>query len=585
MVSCITSNARAEEVVSTRDREQSAATYPASDMRGRSVLHAGDWTYVPGVSEVDGELRVARTGLATLLTSPEDQKTRKPTYQPNPPVVLAGPHVELTRAKNVGLTVRLERIRGVATVSFLSGPNRRFDERVEHQAGIDVSVSGSAASLRVWNGEGGRPRRLELMRAGVRTGTADITLRQIDHRLTVTVDGQRFPVQRNVFGDQVWFGMNATKRFVVSRFDADPLGGTGLRVTDMADDPFAGVTPTRGGLSSVAAAHGHGDRQIGTAVDLAALLSNPAQATYVIRNFNEIQTETLAKFQALQPRRGEFQFAELDALVAFAEQHDLEVQGHALVFGEAYPRWLHRALERASKEEALAIMRAHIETVVRRYDGKHGHGLIRRWDVVNEPFDPDRWGRLNKQTIWHKAIGESYIEEAFRAARAANPDGEFGLNEWSIETDRARRRAVLDLLDRLPRGTIDYVGLQAHFDEDTLDDDDVMDEILGGSLDRTFQEFADRGVEVRVSEASVALNGDPQVQAAVYATLIAACVRATNCMGFNMWGVTSNEWYFTTTPDGGVGDDAPTRQRGNGRVVERPAMEAMRQAVASGRDA
>lgn len=575
-----TNNDRAEEAAPASDITPAALTYPAPQTRGQSVLTASDWTYVPGVVKVNGRLKVTRTGLATLLTLPEDQKTRKPTYQPNPPVVLAGPHVKLTQKKNVGFTARLEHLRGVATISFLSGPNRRFDERVEHQAGIDVSVRKSAATLRIWNGEDDRPRRREIKLEGSGRRHADVSLRQVGHRLTVAVNGRRFPVQQAVFGDQVWFGMNAAHRFVISRMNAYPLDGTRLTIEDTASDPFAAVTPTRTGLASVAAARGHGDKQVGTAVDLAALLSNPAYATYVIRNFNEIQTETLAKFQALQPQRGRFQFAELDALVAFAEQHDIEVQGHALVFGEAYPRWLYRALKEASKEEALAIMRAHITRVVRRYDGKHGHGLIKRWDVVNEPFDPDRWGQLNKETIWYKAIGESYIEEAFKAARAAHPDGEFGLNDWSIETDRVRRRAVIDLLERLPKGTVDYIGLQAHFDEDTLGDDDVMGEISRGSLDGIFRRFADLGVKVRISEASVAKNGDARAQAAVYATLIGSCMRATNCIGFNMWGVTSNEWYFTTTPEGGIGDDAPTRQRGSGRIIERPAMQAMRQAVA-----
>lgn len=570
---------RATQAVETPEVTPAAVSHPAAKRRAQSVLRASDWRYVPGVSARNGKLHVARTGLATLRTSPEDQKTRQPTYQPNPPVALAGPHVVLVRKNDVGITARLQRIRGAATVSFLSGPNRRFDERVEHQAGIDVSLTRSVATLRIWNDEDRRPRRLRMRLEGPRRSHAQITVRQLDRRLTVAVDGQRFPVRREVFEDQVWFGMSATKRFVVSALDVYPLGGTRLRITDLARDPFARVTPSRTGLASLAAARGRGDKQIGTAVDLAQLLANPAYTRYVLRNFNEIQTETLAKFQALQPRRGRFQFGELDALVAFAERHDLEVQGHALIFGEAYPRWLHRTLRGASRDEALAIMREHITTVVRRYDGRHGHGLIKRWDVVNEPFDPDHWGRLNQDTIWYRAIGESYIEEAFKAARAAHRDGEFGLNDWSIETDRVRRQAVIDLLRRLPRGTVDYVGLQAHFDEDTLDDDEVMEAILGGSLPGIFQEFADLGVQVRVSEASVAQNGDARTQAAVYATLIGACLRSTSCLGFNMWGATSNEWYFTTTPEGGIGDDAPTRQRGNGRVVERPAMPAMRRAV------
>lgn len=556
---------------------------PEFDTSAEQNLLAGNWQFTPGVTVKDGALAVSRTGSATLTTPPEGQKANKPTYMPNPSVALYGPHIELGQKGNVGFSANLENVRGAATISLLSSPNVRFDERVERRAGVDVTVNGDIADVAVWDGKSQRPQNTEVHLDKPITDKAQIAIEQTGDHVIVAINGQKISPRPATAGNQVWLGLNSTGSFDVTDFSVFPLKGINQKVSVVdTSKQTVEAKPAPGGLATIAAAHGYKDKLIGTAIDLPTLLSDPAYAEFVIQNFNEIETETLAKFQALQPEKGNFQFAELDALVDFANRHNLTVHGHALVFGEAYPEWLHSELQKASKEEALELMRTHIKTVVSRYDGKHGHGLIKFWDVVNEPFDPDEWGELNTSTIWYKAIGKDYIKEAFKAAREANPEGVYGLNEWSIETDADRREAVLRLIDELPKGTIDFVGLQAHFDEDTLDDDEVMDGIYSGDLQKIFAEFAQRGVKVRISEASVAENGDPEAQSDVYEMLLAACMKAPNCIGFNLWGATSNRSYFTSTPEYGVGDDAPTKQDAdNGKIIERPAMDGLRKGAAS----
>jgi endo-1,4-beta-xylanase len=558
------------------------STLPEFDASSEQNLLTGNWHFTPGVTVKEGVLAVNHTSSATLTTPPEGQKTAKPGFIPNPVVTLYGPHIELGQKGNVGFSANLEGVQGAATISLLSSPNIRFDERVERQPGVDVTVRGDIADVAVWDGKSQHPQNTEVHLDKPVNGTAQIAVEQVDRQIVVAINGQKISPQPAVLGNQVWLGLNSKGSFNVTDFGVFPIKGTDQKVTivDTAKQT-TDAKPAPNGLASLAAAHGHKDKLIGTAVDLATLLSDPTYAEFVVQNFNEIETETLAKFQALQPEKGNFQFAELDALVDFANRHNLTVHGHALVFGEAYPEWLYNDLQKASKEEALEIMRTHIKTVVSRYDGKHGHGAIKFWDVVNEPFDPDEWGELNTSTIWYKAIGEDYILEAFKAAREANPDGVYGLNEWGIETDADRRGAVLRLLDGMPKGTIDFVGLQAHFDEDTLDDDEVMDGIYSGDLHKIFAEFAKRGVKVRISEASVAENGDPETQSDVYEMLLEACMKASNCLGFNLWGATSNRYYFTTTPEYGVGDDAPTKQDAdNGKIIERPAMAGLRKGAA-----
>jgi endo-1,4-beta-xylanase len=567
----------------TRSPGIEAVPAPEFDVSQEQNLLGGNWRFTPGVTTENDTLVVRRTGSAILTTSPEDQKTAKPSYMPNPSVVLYGPHIELAKKGDVGFVASLTDIKGAATVSFLSGPSIRFDERVERRAGVDVVINGDIAGVRIWDGQSQHPQGVELHLDKPSNGEAQVALEQVGTQTVVTINGQKISPQPAVLGNQVWLGLNSGGSFNVAHLSAYPIKNTGQKVAIVdTSSRRLDAKPDSNGIASIAASHGHKDKLIGTAVDLASLLSDPKYADFVVQNFNEIETETLAKFQALQPEKGNFQFGELDALVDFANKHNLTIHGHALVFGEAYPQWLHDELQTATKDEALGIMRTHIQTVVSRYDGKHGHGLIKFWDVVNEPFDPDDWGKLNESNLWYRAVGQEYILEAFKAARTANPDGVFGLNEWGIETDSDRRAGVLRLLDKLPKGTIDFVGLQAHFDEETLDDDETMDGIYSGDLHDIFAEFAKRGVKVRISEASVAENGDPETQSDVYEMLIEACMKAPNCIGFNLWGATSNRYYFTSTPEDGIGDDAPTKQDAdNGNIVERPAMAGLRKGAAA----
>jgi endo-1,4-beta-xylanase len=571
--------------------------------RGQDLVDA-TWQFMPGVTSEGGALHVTYTGLAVLTTAPEDEKTAKPVYMPNPPVALYGPHAELSQKGNVAISADLTNIGGAATISFLSQPNIRFDERIEHQAGIDITVSDKTAEVLVWDGKSQQPAK-KAVQLGKAAASAQIVVQQTEKEMTVTVNGQQVVIEP-VLDEQVWFGLDAASSFDVNSLKVAPLEGTNQQVTvrDMSQDNFNNAQPAADGLATIAAAHGHGDKLIGTAVDLAALMADPKLTEYIIKNFNEIETETLAKFQNIQPERGKFQFGELDALVDFASKHNLTVHGHALVFNEAYPEWLYKALDAASETEALDIMRTHITTVMTRYDGKHGHGLIKYWDVVNEPFDADNWGELNTGGLWAKpvngqpaAVRKAYmirlIGEAFKTARKANPDAILGLNEWAVDTDTeddlddpegvSRKTAVLNLIDGLPKGTFDFVGIQGHYDEETLADSEVMNGIVrGDSLEQTFRDFADRDIQLRISEASVAENGDPKFQSKVYEGLLRICMHARNCLGFNLWGVNSNKYYFTTTPEAGFGDDAPTTQADDtSDIVERPAMAGLRRAAGS----
>ena len=119
------------------------------------------------------------------------------------------------------------------------------------------------------------------------------------------------------------------------------------------------------------------------------------------------------------------------------------------------PLWLIQG--KFSPDELQALMVAHIAAEAGRY-----RGAIYAWDVVNEPFaDDGKW----RKSIWYEAMGPGYVAIALRAARAADPDAKLYINDYNVETDGPKMRALYDLVASLKRDgvPIDGVGLQSHF--------------------------------------------------------------------------------------------------------------------------
>ncbi|MFF5784095.1 endo-1,4-beta-xylanase [Streptomyces sp. NPDC012693] len=273
-----------------------------------------------------------------------------------------------------------------------------------------------------------------------------------------------------------------------------------------------------------------GDRLTGGYADVAA------------DQFGSLTPGNEMKWDAVEPARGSHDWSRADRVVAFAEAHGQRVRGHTLVWHNQLPGWLTGGTWTA--DQLRTLMTDHVTAEAGRYKGRVDH-----WDVVNEPLAED--GTL-RRSVFGATLGESYIADAFRAARAADPTAKLYLNDYSIEAVGAKSDGMYDLLKRLlAQGVpVDGVGFQAHL-------------ILGqvpASLEANLRRFADLGVDVAITELDVRMTLPATAekldrQKADYASVVRACLAVTRCAGVTVWGFTDSDSWI---PDFFPGQGAAT---------------------------
>lgn len=278
---------------------------------------------------------------------------------------------------------------------------------------------------------------------------------------------------------------------------------------------------------------------IGTAVDAGPFESDPLYRSVIPREFSVAVASRVFKFSELHPSPTEYSFAAADALVEFAATNGMVVRGHVLVWHNRIPEWLVDL--RPSRDEAIAILREHIATVVGRYRGR-----IKYWDVVNEAIDNETLA-LRTDSFWYQAIGPDYIRLAFEFAHEADPDAVLYYNDYGAEGLGRKSTAVYELVrDLVADGVpIGGVGWQMHVRNgfrvtpDHVRNGERINE-LGLEVSITELDVADR---LPTSEASLAS------QAAAYQDIVRLCLDLPDCPAVVVWGFTDRySWIPSFSP-------------------------------------
>src|SRR5271157_3243105 len=95
-------------------------------------------------------------------------------------------------------------------------------------------------------------------------------------------------------------------------------------------------------------------------------------------------------------------------------------------------------------------------------------------------------------------MGPEYVAIALKAARAADPAAKLYVNDYNVETDGPKMRALYDLVASLKRAgaPIDGVGLQSHFVAGAAPKD----------IQAVMERFAALGVDVAITELDLRIR-------------------------------------------------------------------------------
>ena len=309
----------------------------------------------------------------------------------------------------------------------------------------------------------------------------------------------------------------------------------------------------------------------------------------ILAHFTAVSDENAFKWSSMESSQGNIDFSDTDALVDWANANGLRLRAHTL-FWHRYqtPSWVTDAVAGATDPAATlgALMDQRVEQVVGRYEGR-----VKIYDVVNEPlqtFGPG-WDTTNtivsRSNFFYVALGERYIDRAFRAVRRADSKAKLFLNEtvWNPTIGDPKADAFLALVKRLKRRgvPVDGVGLQTHgmfgltppnFPESTR------------SFRRYIEALGKLGVKVEITELDVALPllgdvADPLAeQAKVYRRVVDACAQARQCVGVTTWNIRDTDTWLDTFPfTSGSAPNLPLLLDGEGNP--KPAYQAVKESL------
>jgi endo-1,4-beta-xylanase len=280
---------------------------------------------------------------------------------------------------------------------------------------------------------------------------------------------------------------------------------------------------------------------IGAAV-VKELLDDPSYANTIIKDFSRLSSESNFKFGSLHPAENKYTYEKADAIVAFAQKHNMQVHGHTLL-------WAHDGNEPAwilnYKGDAKAwdkLLKDHIYNVVGHFKGK-----VQSWDVVNEAIKP---GGVYTNSIWYRKLGKDYITKAFKYAQEADPKAKLFLNDYGQEYGGNKMKVLLQIVDDAKKQgvTIHGMGFQLH----------TVLRMEVAPINANLKLAADKGLLIHISELDIAVSyGMPttfelsdamaRAQGAKYKEIVYGYLNTVpkkQQWGITTWGVSDKTSYF-----------------------------------------
>ncbi len=241
-------------------------------------------------------------------------------------------------------------------------------------------------------------------------------------------------------------------------------------------------------------------------------------------------------FKPINPKPQKYDFSKPDKIVSFAENQNMPVQFHHLVWGDAHflPDWLKKG--NFSKKQLLEILHNHITRIVDRYKGR-----VREYSAVNEAFT-EAQHVYGLQNWWadHISNDVSLLDKFFIWAHRADPTTKLLLNDFNNETKNSVSDAMYVYLKSAKnKGVpVDGIGMQMHINAShPPKKNDVINNM---------KRFGRIGTPVYITEFDINTNSvegndayKNELEAQITYDMVRACIESKACNSFSVFGLTS----------------------------------------------
>jgi endo-1,4-beta-xylanase len=247
-----------------------------------------------------------------------------------------------------------------------------------------------------------------------------------------------------------------------------------------------------------------------------------------IQYWNQITPENEGKWGSVERTRDDMNWAGLDAVYAYAQEHDIPFKQHTFVWGSQQPGWiggLPQAEQRAEVEEWIRLF-------CERYPETQ---MI---DVVNEP-PPHTTPPYVAALGGAGASGYDWIVQSFEWARQYCPNAILILNDYNTIEYGNDNEHFIDIVKRIQAAgaPIDAIGAQAHAAYN------MSTEMVRMYLDRLASET---GLPVYISEYDINL-ADNDRQRQVMESQFTMFWNNENVAGVTLWGYVQGQTWLANS--------------------------------------
>jgi endo-1,4-beta-xylanase len=253
---------------------------------------------------------------------------------------------------------------------------------------------------------------------------------------------------------------------------------------------------------------------------------------HLAAEFSSLSPENQMKWEFIHPEQGRYDFAEADAVVAFAKENKQVVRGHTLLWHSQNPAWLEQG--DFADEELRAILKDHSRLwwAATRAGSSSGTSPTRS--------STGRASCAPRRTSGSGSSAQASSRTPSGGPREADPKALLFFNDYGVESVNAKSDAYYRLIqDLLAQGVpVHGFSVQGHLSTRYG---------FPGDLQKNLERFDDLGLETAITELDVRMDVPAgqqptaamlERQATDYRRALEACLAVEDCNSFTIWGFT-----------------------------------------------